>query len=323
MLSPSLRRIILAALGALAAGALIISVARSRAPKPTVTLAAVGDVFFARGVGKQIERHGPDWPFAEVRDTIQSADLAFCNLECPLSTGGIPQRRRYLFRADPKFAATLHSAGFDVVSLANNHTMDYGRTALLDTLRATENADLVALGAGENLPAAQKLRCIEKDGLKIGFLSYTDLPSDGMVRLPNKPTVSALAPELLAAQITAASRKCDTLIVSFHWGVEYMKRPTERQRRLAHLCVDHGADLILGHHPHVLQPIETYKNRPIIYSMGAFLWDAKIFNADKTAIYLIELTRDSASVKKTLPAESRGCRPVLRTHPPELVQPPS
>lgn len=280
-------------------------------PDAAVTLAAVGDVLFARGVGKQIERHGPDWVFENVRGVIQGADLAFCNLECTLSTGGVAQRRRFQFRAHPDLARTLHDNGFDVVSLANNHTLDYGREALMDTVHAVRKAGLVAVGADRTREDALKLQMVEKKGLRIGFLAYTDLPSDGVVRLPNKPTVAGVNDDELPDQIATAKSLCDVLVVSFHWGVEYMKRPTERQRLIAHLCIDNGADLILGHHPHVLQPVEIYKDRPIIYSMGGFAWDARIFDADKSAIYLVELRKNSARVTEVLPVKSKECRPVV------------
>lgn len=289
----------------------ILAVVGANRPGPTVTLAAVGDVLLVRGVGAQIEKHGPDWVFEHVRGTLQQADIAFCNLECTLSTGGVPQRRRFRFRADPKLARVLSDNGFDVVSLANNHTLDYGREALIDTVNAVRGARMTAVGAGRNREDALKLQVVEKNGLKVGFLAYTDLPADDMVRLPDRPTVAGASLDELPSQIAAARKKCDVLVVSFHWGVEYMKRPTERQREVARACIDSGADLILGHHPHVLQRVETYKGKPIIYGMGGFAWDAKIFDADKSAIYIIELRRRSARLMKTIPVVSRECRPTL------------
>ena len=298
-------------LGLCIAAALAIGWCVKPKPQPKVTLAAVGDVLFARGVGKQIQKHSPDWAFDNVRNTIKSADLAFCNLECTLTTGGVAQRRRFQFKANPKLAHTLTANGFDVVSLANNHTLDYGREALIDTIHAVRNAKLVAVGAGENRADALQLQIVKKNGLKIGFLAYNDMPTDGVVRLPNRPTIAGVNIDELPAQITAARDKCDVLVVSFHWGVEYMKRPTERQQQIAHICIDNGADLILGHHPHVLQSIETYKGKPIIYSMGGFLWDAKIFDADKSAIYMVELRKKSARITKIIPIRSKKCRPVI------------
>lgn len=290
-------------------GACIVLCVGAEAAPAKVTLAAVGDVLFARGVGKQIGRHGADWPFGKTRGILKGADLAFCNLECPLSTRGVPQKRRFLFRADPKLATTLRSNGFDVVSLANNHTLDYGREAMLDTIEAVRRAGMTPIGAGKNRADTLRVRVVKRNGLRIGFVAYADLPSYGIVLLPDRPTVAGADSGLLPREIRAAKSKCDVLVVSFHWGVEYMKRSAERQRTLARLCIDNGADLVLGHHPHVLQPVEVYKGRPIAYSLGAFIWDGKVFGADKSAIYLFELGKSSARLAKTIPVDIVGCQP--------------
>jgi len=108
----------------------------------SVTLAAVGDVLFARGVGKKIDAYGPDYPFELVSDVLNSYDLAFCNLECVLSDRGTPRIKRFLFRADPDRAQILSSAGFDIVSLANNHTLDFGPDALQDTIDGIQNSGM-------------------------------------------------------------------------------------------------------------------------------------------------------------------------------------
>jgi len=280
----------------------------------TVTLVAVGDVLLARGVAKQIDKHGADWLFDDTRDVLKGADLAFCNLECPLSTRGVPGKRRFLFRADPKHAAALLSNGFDVVSLANNHTLDYGRDAMLDTIEAVRKAGITPVGAGANKAEASRIQVVTRHGLRVGFVAYVDLPSYGVVTLPDKPGVAGVDSGSLPAEIRAAKKKCDALVVSFHWGVEYMKRPTERQKKLARLCIDNGADLVLGHHPHVLQPVETYKGRPIAYSMGGFVWDGRVLGANKSAVYLFELGKSSARLAKSIPIDIKGCRPSLRWH---------
>ncbi len=277
--------------------------------KPTVTLAAVGDVLLARYVGKEIENHGPDYPFEHITGIISSADIAFFNLECTLSTRGVPQRHRYLFRADPRLAENLQKAGFDVACLANNHTLDYGRDAMLDTIEAVEKAGMVAIGAGRDREDALRVRVVEKNRLKVGFIGYSDIPSCGVVRLNDKPTIAGINLDELPEQIRSAKAECDVLVVSFHWGIEYMKRPTERQQEIAKLAIDNGADLILGHHPHVLQPVDTYKNKPIIYSMGGFIWDPILKDTDKSAIYILELAPSSAKLTKTIPIKITKCQP--------------
>lgn len=295
----------------LALTALLVASGGEPIRRDTVKLVAVGDILFARGVGKQIERHSADWLFSHVKRTISGADIAFCNLECPLSLRGVPRRRKFLFRADPKYANTLKANGFGVVSVANNHTLDYGREALTDTISALRSAGVTPVGAGANRSKALELKIIRRKSLKIGVLAYSDMPSDGVVRLSDKPTIAGLEPDELSEQIKTASQKCDTLVVSLHWGVEYMKKPTEHQRAIARQCIDAGADLIIGHHPHVLQPTEIYKGKPIIYSAGAFVWDSKIFGADRSAIYEVEMGRNAARLSRTLPVKITDCRPVM------------
>jgi poly-gamma-glutamate synthesis protein (capsule biosynthesis protein) len=284
---------------------------RPRPPRaePVVRLVAVGDVLLARGVGGHIKRDGAAYPFANVKDIISGADLAFCNLECTLSRRGIPQRRRFRFRADPALASTLRATGFDVASLANNHTMDFGRDALLDTVDAVRGNGIVPVGAGEDRAEALRVQVIETKGLRIGFVAYTDISSGGAVRLGDRPTVAGAYEDEIPDLIRQAKSRCDVLVVSFHWGVEYMTLPTERQKRLARLCIDNGADLILGHHPHVLQTTEVYKSKPIIYSMGAFVWDPILPRTDRSAIYQFDLSKSSARLTRAVPIRIVGCRP--------------
>lgn len=280
-------------------------------PPARVTLVAVGDVLLCRGVGKQIGKHGADWLFDDTRHVLKGGDVAFCNLECPLSKRGVAHKRRFLFRADPTLANSLHSNGLSVISLANNHTLDYGRDAMLDTIEALRDAGMVSVGAGRDGDEASRLRIVTKHGLRVGFLAFVDLASYGVVTLPDRPTVSCVDSQTLPGQIRAAKAKCDVLVVSFHWGVEYMRRPTERQRKLARICIDNGADLILGHHPHVLQPVETYKGKPIAYSMGGFIWDGRTLGSGRSAIYKFELGRSSARLSTTMPVAITACQPRL------------
>ena len=276
-----------------------------------VTLAAVGDVLLARGVGQYMAKHGAEYPLEKTKAAIADSGIAFFNLECPLSKRGVAQRRQFLFRADPALAKMVHAGGFDVACLANNHTLDYGRRAMMDTVEAVRKAGMTAVGAGKDRKDALQVRVVESNGLRVGFIAYTDLPSSGVVRLADRPTVAGVNTDEIPAQVKKAKEKCDVLAVSFHWGIKYMKRPTERQRKLAHLCIDNGADLILGHHPHVLQTVEVYKDRPIVYSMGGFVWDPKLKDTDKSAIYVFELRKSAAILTKTVPIRIVKCRPLL------------
>jgi len=273
-----------------------------------VTLAAVGDVLFARGVGMEIALHGAGYPFKTTQKIIRAQDLAFCNLECVLSNGGTPHQRLFNFRADPGVAKSLRRGGFTIASLANNHALDYGRESLLDTIAATKSAGVIPVGAGVNRADALSVRVVSRHGLRVGFVAYSDFPT---AKFDDRPTIAGVNSDEIPGQIREAKSKCDVLVVSFHWGVEYKKTPTERQQMLAHLCIDNGADLILGHHPHVLQPVEVYKGKPIAYSMGGFIWDSHLSGADKSAIYIFNLGRSSAKLVREIPVRSVKSRPVL------------
>lgn len=274
-----------------------------------IILAAVGDVLFARGVENELKSHPGKYLFANVRNILHNADVAVCNLECTLSNRGLPQRRRMVFRNSPSLAHTLQESGIDVVDLANNHTLDYGRDALVDTYQAVKSAGMVSVGAGENRKSATRVQIVKRGDLKLGFLAYTDLATSGVVRLDDMPTVAGVCDDLLPGEIKTAKAQCDTLVVMFHWGVEYMKAPTKRQKSLAKMCIDNGADVIIGNHPHVLQKTEVYRNRPIIYSNGAFIWDSRLFGANKSAIYLLAIGKGHARLVRSIPVTITHCRP--------------
>lgn len=278
---------------------------------PSVTLLAVGDVMLDRAIGRAVAAHGPAYPFAPTLKLIRRADVAVFNLECVLSTRGEPQHELYVFRADPSMALELATAGFKVAVLANNHTLDFGREALMDTIHAAEVAGMVAVGAGEDRAHAEALKVVTARGLRVGFLAFTDVPDAGVERRDNAPTVAFVGDRTLASEVAAARKKCDSLIVFFHWGVEYMKRPTERQQALARKCVDAGADLVLGCHPHVLQTVETYKGKPIVYSLGGFVFDSKRFGSDKSAMFFFELRRHAARLVRTVPIVMKGGRTLV------------
>lgn len=266
-----------------------------------VTLAVVGDVLLDRGVLAQMKRRGVRHPFLGVREILKSHDMVFFNLECPLSRRGMARRTDVAFRGDPKYGKILSWAGFTVASLANNHTLDYGRDALLDTISAVEAAGMVPVGAGETLEAAERLKVVTVHGLKVGFLAYTDVPNAGTTILPHKPSVAGADVKRLPVRIQQVISKVDVLVVSFHWGVEYMKRPSRRQETLAKIAIDSGAHVVLGHHPHVLQPVVHYRGRPIIYSAGGFVWDSHIRGSDRSAIYSLRLRPGKVTLKETIP----------------------
>jgi gamma-polyglutamate biosynthesis protein CapA len=298
----------------LLAAMIFIGSGQSRSAEGTVSLAAVGDIFFCRGVSQVIAENGVDYLFESTSEIISHYDLAFCNLECALSNRGTPLEKRFLFRADPSSAFSLSTAGFDIVCLGNNHTVDYGYDALLDTKNAIYDVGMIEVGTQVAGTDDIGVRIVEKNGLAIGFLAFCDLYDVAGEAPEEYPSVMMIDPVTLPQQVADAKSQCDVLVVSMHWGVDYVDFPTERQQALAKLCIDNGADLILGHHPHVLQEMEFYKDKPIVYSMGGFVWDSSRDGADHSGIFVFELARDRAEFQLMIPVEIEGCRPELVFH---------
>ncbi|MFH1188703.1 MAG: CapA family protein [bacterium] len=240
-----------------------------------ITLLFVGDIMLSRGVAYQTEKNGGDgrYPFLRIADVVRGADIAFGNLEGPLSDVGTDERNLYSFRADPKMMEGLVYAGFDVLSLANNHIGDWGHDALSDTVLRLKAANILPIGAGENYREANKVVVKKIGNTRFGFLAYTNLLPERFVATEDRVGVSEWGIEKIKKDITLAKQKSDIVIVSFHWGEEYSKEPVMYQKEFARACIDAGADIIVGHHPHVVQPVERYKDGVIMYSLGNFVFD--------------------------------------------------
>ena len=233
------------------------------------TLLAGGDVLLDR-----TEPEGID-PFTKVQPDLASADVAIVNLEMAITERGEPYDKEYVFRAPGSAALTLVGAGIDVVSLANNHVFDFGREGLEDTISVLDEVGILRPGAGSNNAEAYAPRILTLDnGVRVAFVSATAVVPGGFASGADRPGVADAkwaTPRVLAA-VRAAATGNDVVVVSLHWGVEREPCPNEEQRTLAQQIIEAGADLILGHHPHVLQPIETFDRSVIAYSLGNFAW---------------------------------------------------
>ena len=245
-----------------------------------VSIAAVGDIMLDRGVAEAIAHNGLDSILPVVAGQLNAAALAFANLECPLAAAGPHDPAKMIFRADPRTVGVLLQGGFDIVSLANNHTLDAGPAALVETIDHLEDVGIKYVGAAREPARGSDPVFLDARGTRIGFLAYTDLDF-------RYDSQSRVDPGLtnLRAQVAAARDSCDLLVVSFHWGVQDSEIPTHRQADVARASIDAGADLILGHHPHVLQGAEVYKRRLILYSMGDFVFDARTADEAEGGIF--------------------------------------
>jgi poly-gamma-glutamate synthesis protein (capsule biosynthesis protein) len=240
-------------------------------------MVAVGDVMLSRDVGAIIAATGdPRAPFLETVEILEEADITFCNLESPLYEEERQNGDRLVFGAAPVAVEGLEYAGFDIVSLANNHFGDQGTDGMSFTLAHLTESGIGYAGAGENEVAAREPFIIERNGVKFAFLAYNDVKSairKGYAATSNKPGFAVLTEDNLIQDIQYAKEKAHVVVVSIHWGVEYEETPTERQITYARLAIDSGASLVLGHHPHVIQPVEEYKDGYIFYSLGNFVFD--------------------------------------------------
>ena len=246
-----------------------------------VRLVAVGDIMM-HGDVKKAALQSPDqqedgFPslWADVEPLLKEADIAFGNLETPvaprLGNPGMP----FQFNAPEGLPKALRASGFTVLSTANNHAFDQGGKGVLETLERLQEASLLTVGSGENRAQAEQSKIVEKNDIKFAFLAFTDLFNVDLNHKASEPWVRPLDLEPVKAAIRAVRSRADVVVLSLHWGNEYQHGPTQRQRDTAKALVEAGADLILGSHPHVLQPVEQIeagsRKAIVAYSLGNFI----------------------------------------------------
>ncbi len=294
-----------------------------------VTLGAVGDVLMHGAVKQSAATHGAgaadagySWLFAPIADLLSQPDLTFANLETPIAPQTSRGSRAFVFNAPPAVMSALQHAGIHLVSVANNHAFDQGRPGFEETLHSLEAAGMTYLGAGPAPHAAGPVR-LERGGLRLAFLGY----SYGFNQGGNAcPAAKAGAPACLQAaeidrasivdDVRAAAADSDAVIVSLHWGVEYEQQPRAQDVELAHRLADAGALVILGHHPHVLQPVELYRRADgrtavIAYSLGNFVSNQSRNFVPAVTPDAVAATRDGVLLRVTLARRDYG-RGVVR-----------
>jgi poly-gamma-glutamate synthesis protein (capsule biosynthesis protein) len=240
-----------------------------------VKLVAVGDIMLSRGVNARMVKNGDDYPFLKVVDYLKSGDIVFGNLESPIALGDTIALDGTVFRARPGVEKSLKNAGFNMLSLANNHMGNQGQIGVEYTINSLKSVLINTSGAGKDYNSAHAPAIIEKNGLKFAFLSYTDgsIIPDSYEAKNNNYGVAYMDEDKLKEDISKAKKLADFVIVSMHAGLEYTYRPTQKQISFAHTAIDSGAELVLGHHPHQIQDVENYKGKYIFYSLGNFVFD--------------------------------------------------
>lgn len=245
--------------------------------KSIVTIVATGDVSFAHGINNTslYDRKNFIWVFEKVSSVLQSADILLINLESPIFSSCIwSETRFYLLCGSVRFIEGLKYAGVDVVNVSNNHIIDYGVLKAREEIKALRDSQLLVSGIDSNAIKIVK-------GVKIGFLGFNDIKYNNIPQAREKGSYEIIYQaddtKKITRLINDMKKKTDLVVVSFHWGTEYTHQVTERQKFLGHLAIDSGADLVVGNHPHWIQPIELYKDKIISYSHGSLVFDLNSF----------------------------------------------
>ncbi len=272
-----------------------------------VRLVFAGDVYLSDHVLSAYEAAGSIRGVVDqaLADVIEAGDVFMVNQEFPFSDRGTQAPdKQFTFRLPPERVSLLQEMGIDIVTLANNHALDYGTDALLDTCRTLDEAGIARVGAGETIDAAKKPVFREIKGKTIGFLGATRvIPETSWNAGTQSPGMLATYdPSILLQAIKETRPLCDYLVVYVHWGIEREEYPEEYQSTLGQQYIDAGADLVVGSHPHVLQGIEYYKGKPIVYSLGNFVFGSSI---PRTALLTVEWDGEEARLAVT-PAVSSG-----------------
>ncbi|HIJ86122.1 MAG TPA: CapA family protein [Desulfuromonadales bacterium] len=258
-----------------------------------IIINAVGDIMLAGKWAPLLRQKGYDHPFNGVRKELAAGDINLANLESPIATGGKEySEKKYRFRAEPPVAKALRNAGFNLVTLANNHSMDFGAEALAETLQHLSDNGIASIGAGESLSEARKMALYSIKGKKIAFLAFSLTQPVEFFARQDRPGTAPGYEKLVIADIAGARSQADYVIVSFHWGKEATETVQQYQRNAAHSAIEAGADVIIGHHPHILQGVERYKSGIIFYSLGNFTFASKSSVADVSAILRLTFAED-------------------------------
>jgi hypothetical protein len=277
-----------------------------------VTLAAVGDVTFGEQVGPAVDAYGGAYPWTGVARTLRTADVTVGNLETSISTRGVARVKQYTFRGPPQaLPAMARVAGFDVLTLANNHSADYGPDALLDTIRYVRAAGIQPIGAGANEQLARRPAIVDAGGLRVAFLGYSDVNPLGFPATQWTPGTARADPAAIAADVRAARRRADVVVCFFHWGVELRPDPDSRQEQLADACLNAGAQVVLGAHPHVFGAVTRPGARTLVaWTLGNFVFPSSGTPA-RTAILDVRLDARGVRGYRLVPVRIDGFRPQL------------
>lgn len=257
-----------------------------------IKLFAVGDILLQARSNKH--------PFNKVKKTFKDKDILFGNLETTLSSHGKRKKKAVFLRSSPDNVKYLKDVDFDVLNIANNHILDLGMEGFNSTLEILKKKDLNFIGASIDASSSNQL-ILERNGVKFGFLGYTT----GRFKVSKNISINKLKEEKIFADIESLKDECDFIIISLHWGTEFVYYPSPQQIDFAHKLIDRGVSLILGHHPHVIQGIEKYRNGLIVYSLGNFQFRSRPTQSKtkESIILCVDFDREEIKKYEILPVE--------------------
>lgn len=283
-------------------------------PDEELLIHFAGDTIFSNKVATKLEQHGYDFPYVYVRDLFLKDDLTIVNLETPVTERGVgAENKTYVFKSSPKALPEMAKAGIDAVNLANNHSLDQGVEGLLDTMEHLDDNGILHVGAGKDRADAYAPIYVERKGIRIAICGFSRvIPESDWAAGKNKAGVAITYDSKLAvASIQEARQHADLVFVVVHWGKERVTELEDHQSTLAHEYIDAGADMVIGGHPHVMQGIEKYKDKWIVYSAGNFIFsksnDPKTWD---TAIFQAKCTRDGSCNLSLVPMRTELAQPV-------------
>lgn len=276
-------------------------------PWEDITLVVSGDICLTETIQNRYKKDGLDGVLTrEYSQELINADIALINQEFAFTNRGTKASdKQYTFRADPEYVQMFKDMQIDIASLANNHSMDFGEIGLTDSFDTLNAAGIQYIGAGNNITEAREIKYMDVKDKKIAFLGASRvIPVPEWNAYKNKPgMLTTYDPAMLIEDIETAKSQSDFVVVYVHWGKERKEYPEDYQRKMARQYIDAGADLVVGSHPHVLQGIEYYKGKPIIYSLGNFIFNS---NNNRTALLKVFINQQNEVKVTFIPGKAEN-----------------
>ena len=268
---------------------------------PAIWIQAVGDLMLAGSAEPVMRAKGYAYAFSGTRHVLRLGDINIANLEAPITTRGSETRgKQFTFRQPPGLARAIRDAGFHLLHLANNHMVDFGQVGLADTMGYLNRMGLKTAGCGRNLEVSKRPAIITANGVSVGYLGFTMTFPKSYWAQPDRPGCTYASFERIVGDVRELRERVDVVVVGFHWSSELRPNPKVYQIKWAHEVIDQGADIVLGHHPHVLQGVERYHGKPIFYSLGNYAFGSRSRKATTSVMVRVRIRRDREILQVSL-----------------------